>query len=547
MASGQARALRWARGAWGLAALGAAAALGALWLAEQRSVLDVERLGRAPAELEERAREVIAVTTGWSAAAHSARGFEYHQDYLAYLDLIPDLEERRRVRAAGPGPLLFWYRQGVRPLAVSSALGFDAPPVVEEGEIAVRLDAAGRLVEMRRWPRAAEPRQTEEAWAPVFAAAELDPAGFRELYARFVPPVPADARFTWTGESARFPGEEITVDGGTVEGRPTYFRWDGVWRSRVAPPVHDLSTLPRGAFALLALVAGGLAFHHRRAGLDDRRANRRLGWTAAAVAALLLVDAPLRFVRAADPASTIALGGRALAFGGLVWVGALALVPRLAAWPGMVEAWNRWWRGARGLRPEDRGPVQASAVLVGGAAGALLALISGVAWALPVWLGRTTIETAPPVAALAGGWSSLQALLWAHARGLMWTGMFAIALVLLRAVLRVRPLAVAGTVAVVAAFHLPGSRVGWIVVAIYAALWVAVLVRWGLLSAWVATTVDQLFALPLTTTLDHWAAATTLTVLAFLLLLLGGSAWQASRARSVTAPDAQPPDAALAR
>jgi hypothetical protein len=548
-ADGAARALRSARGAWALAALGTVAAIVALVLAEQRSVLDVERLERTPAQLEERAREVIALATGWSASEHSASGFEYHEDYLAYLDLIPDLEERRRVRAAGPGPLLFWYRQSGGALTGSAAganasVGFAAPPLGRQGEIAVRLDAAGRLVELRRWPRASEPRQTEDAWGPVFAAAELDPAGFRELYARFVPPVPADARFTWTGQSARLFGEEITVDGGTVEGRPTYFRWDGAWRSRVAPPVHDLSTLPRGAFALLVLAVGAMAFGHRRAGLDDRPANRRLGWTAVAVAALLVVDAPLRFLREADPASAIALLGRALAFGALVWVGAVALVPRLAAWPGMGEAWSRFWRGGREWSGR---PLRSSSLLVGAAAGCVLAALSGVAWSLPVWMGRSTIETAPPAAALAGGWSSLEALLWALAGGLMWTGLFVLALELLRSVLRVRLLAAVGAAAVIAAVHLPGSRVGWIVVAVYAALWVAVLVRWGLLAAWIATVVDRLFELPLTTSLDHWAAATTLTVLAFLLPLLAWTAWRASRALRLGVPEGQSSNAALAR
>jgi len=500
-------------------------------------VIDTPALTLSPAELRARAQEVIATTTGWSASTELASGFEYAEDYIAYLELIPELEERRRVRREQPPPIWFWYRQGPpRSMAWAAGgltgIGFDSPPLAEPGEIAVRIDASGRLVELRRWPRAAEPRQREDAWEPVFAAAGLEPAGFRELYPRFVPPVPTDSRFTWTGETGLYPGEEIEVEAGTVEGRPTYFRHAGAWRTRVPPPVHDLSTLPRGAFALLVIFAGGLAVMHRRTRRDDRTANRRLAVAGAAVALLVLAHSPSRLLRSLDPASALALAGSCLAVAAAIWVGALALGPRLASWPGVMDAWGGFWSG-RWRRPEVPG-----AVVIGAAGGALLALLAAFAWWLPVWLGRIPVELEPPITGLAGGWSTVDSILRALGRALVWTGFLGLVLELSRTVLRIRLLAAAATVAVTLVVHLPSSPIGWVIVAASSALWVAILVRGGLLAALIAAWVEQMFGLALVTDLGHWAAQTSWGVLTVTFALLVAGAWGVSRAQ---------PAAALAR
>jgi hypothetical protein len=502
-------------------------------LAEPRSVLDPERLAMTPEALRERAREVIATTTGWNATGDHASGFEYAEDYLALLDLIPNLNQRRLARRASPPPIWFWYRQSSRRLTPGAASGlprleFDSPPLGSPGDIAVRLDVEGRLVELRRWPRAAEARQREDAWEPVFAAAGLELTRFREIYPRFVPPVPADARFAWTGETALYEGEEINAEGATVEGRPTFFGYEGVWGTRVPPPVHDLSTLPRGAVGLLALFIGVLAFRHRLAGVDDRLANRNLAVAGGIVAVLVLLQSPGRVLRSLDPAAGLALAGLGLAFAAAVWLGATALGPRLAAWPGVMEGWSALWTGGW------RRPAVASGVLVGAAGGAFLALLGGLAWWLPVWLDRTALETQPPLAGLAGGWAALEALLLALARAVMWTGLFALVLELARTVLRIRLLAALVAVAAMLVVHLPSSPLGWVVMAVHALLWVAILVRWGLLAALVAAWVDQMFGLALVTDLGHWAAHTSWAVLAVTGALLVAGAWAASRAPAST-------------
>ncbi|HVS64676.1 MAG TPA: hypothetical protein VMT85_14370 [Thermoanaerobaculia bacterium] len=523
-------AIRSARAGWALLAVGATAALAALVLSQPRSVIDPASLALSPAELIERAREVIATTTGWSATGDMASGFEYSQDYLAYLDLIPELDERRRARRSSPPPILFWYRQSARRLVPEAGhdllrLGFDSPPVHRPSEIAVRLDAEGRLVELRRWPRASESRQQDDAWEPVFEAAGLELGSFRELYARFVPPVPADARFEWTGESDLFAGEELGVKGATVEGRPTYFRYEGAWGTRVPPPVHDLSTLPRGAVGLLVLFVGGLAWRHRSVGRDDRLANRRLALASGLMALLVLAQSPGRLLRSLDPAYALVLAGLCLTFAAAAWIGAVALGPRLARWPGVMDAWSSFWSGSWRRREV------ASAVLIGACGGGLLALLAGLAWWLPVWLGRTAVETRPAIGGLAGGWAAFEAILLALGRGLLWTGFVALVLELSRMVLRLRLLAAIATAGVVLVLHLPSSPIGWIVMAAYAALWVALLVRWGLLAALIAAWVDEMFDLALVSDLGHWASQTSWGVLAVTFTLLIAGAWGLARAQ----------------
>jgi hypothetical protein len=187
-------------------------------------------------------------------------------------------------------------------------------------------------------------------------------------------------------------------------------------------------------------------------------------------------------------------------------------------WPDVLTAWTRLLSG------HLRDPLVGRDVLLAVPAGLLLSLLSQ---GTTIVLGTRGLLDVPgpylfPLAALLGGRAILTHVLFAVPMGVLSVMFFLLILVLLRVVLR-RPWA-AFLAAVPAIIVLFGNTRGWIDLALaapFVALLLAVLVRWGLLAAALALTVNTLTegtSAPMTIHLGAWyggvALAATLVVLA---------------------------------
>jgi serine/threonine-protein kinase len=203
------------------------------------------------------------------------------------------------------------------------------------------------------------------------------------------------------------------------------------------------------------------------------------------------------------------------------WIGYLAVEPFLRRrWPEVLVTWARLVAG------EFRDPLVGRDMLIGCAAGCLLATWNIGTLLLPEWLGLTPdIVPADVLGVAYGVQEAIPLLVWRVAQSVM-TGLAAVFfLLLLRLALRSRPAAVAAFVLVLSTFAAVSSAHFWlmlITVAVADAVFVLLIVRVGLLAAVAAFYVSGLFIFfPVTGNLRAWyagAGVTALLVLAALAL-----------------------------
>ena len=206
--------------------------------------------------------------------------------------------------------------------------------------------------------------------------------------------------------------------------------------------------------------------------------------------------------------------------GWLCWLGYLAAEPFLRRrWPEVLVTW------ARLLTGEFRDPLVGRDLLVGCAAGPLLAAIGFVSLLLPEWLGQAPDWVPADVLGVAYNvQAAVSLLVWRSAQSVM-AGLTSVFLLLvLRLGLRSERAAVAVFVLATTAFVGTGSGNFWIASlsgAAQIALFVLLLVRVSLLAAVVGFYVTGLFILfPVTADLRAWYAGAGVTA----LLVLAGLA-----------------------
>ena len=275
----------------GLLAFGAMSVLvGFLMVATDHAGLP-QRAGMTepPEAMTRKARDLLALLGHPGEPADEVGRYEPHQEWITPAQRTDPFWYRKA--ADRPGGVVFFYRSSPEPLiqTFSSEVTWSNPSPVAPGTAAVRLDTAGRLLELQVVPPArpdGSPTATGTRWAaPLFAAAGLDPALFTPTDPARTPPTACDAQAAWAGTWGDGSDTQVRVEAGAYRGKPVWFR---VELPTTGPehPTDPTKAPPLGVvFFILALIglAGLLAWRNVRRGRGDRVTARRLatilgGW-----------------------------------------------------------------------------------------------------------------------------------------------------------------------------------------------------------------------------------------------------------------------------
>jgi hypothetical protein len=534
-ASGSSEGLE-VRAAWTLLAIVLAGAVAAVGVAS-RALFWAVPPDKSPQVLSERARETLAGLGYIEPPADRASGFEVDLEQLRYVQTHDPARARWSQR--DPSLVRFWYRESPQPLETwrfpfqygnVSRIGPADPPLAVTGMALIRLDPAGRLTHLVVVPPSAGEAVNvlRPDWTAFLARAGFDPASWKAVTPEQNPPVYADSRAAWEGTWPNRPDLPVRIEAAALGGRTVYFEVVYPWTrpSHAAPALltaTDRSALVAIFLALGAMLAGAVVVAQRnvRAGRGDRRGALRLSGFVFAAMSVSWFFGERHVATLWEVALLLSALSWALLAAVACWIGYLAVEPFLRRrWPEVLITW------ARLLGGEFRDPLVGRDVLIGCAAGCVLATLGIGTVLLPERLGAL-----PPIvpADLLGVAYSVQEavpiLVWRLAQSVM-TGLAAVFfLLLLRLALRSRAAAVAAFVVTVSALPIAGAGNLWIAFAIEVVLnvlFVLLITRIGLLAAVVTFYVTGLFIFfPVTDNLRAWyagAGVTALLVLAALAL-----------------------------
>jgi serine/threonine-protein kinase len=485
---------------------------------------------RPAAVLEDRAREVVARLGYEPEPVDHAVGWAVDGDYITHTRRTDATTARWDGLATGVPPVLqFWYRQSPRVLVSQSSTGkiyWGEPSWWVSGSIQMRLDTRGRLLSFYAIPPQVDPRPGETSpapadFAPLFEEAGLEMARFEPVPSQWAPPFESDVRQAWEGSWPERPEIAVRIEGASYRGRPVAFYPVAPWTR----PHHDVPFFQRAAdrvanaatiavFVVLVTAAGFLARRHLRTGRADRAGAARValtvfglgavGWT---LAAHHLPFSPEQLGIAVHGLSSV------LFVAAVVWILYLALEPFVRRlWPHALISWSRL------LATGTRDPVVARDLLVGLAAGGVVACLIVSLLRLPGWLGRAPAQPAwnnVALDALLGLRYSLSSVAYQPLASVgVAMGSFLI-LALARLLLRREWLAalvyiaVFGTIEGLRWRDLPlawGMPLAWLIVAEFA--WIAL--RFGLLAfVMLSFASDLMISLTTTADLSSWTSEPT--------------------------------------
>ena len=494
-----------------------------VWMSRYTTLAGFVTMDKGTAVLAERAR-AIARNLGYTdRPADYAYGYESDADYLRYINEHDRSPMRwQALRGGQPAALGFWYRESVRDL-VPATSAIDAigevtqqqPPTTVSGMVSVRMDLAGRLTGLT-----AVPPQIEEVsadarppdWAALFAEAGLPIAQFSPAMPMRVPPVYADIRAAWEGVYPDRPEIRIQVEAAAALGRPVYLEIVAPWTPpRPLEPNRFLTAADRARYAFgaslgLLIFAGAvlLARRNLRLGRGDRRGAFRLSLFVGTVG--LIVNS-LRAHHVADLPAEWDLGemfNAQIAYSAFIsWIFYIALEPHVRrVWSETLIGWSRLLTG------RFRDPLVGRDILIGTLAGILLTWMVQLDSVAPAWFGLPPpIPAVASVQQLLGGRHALgEMVMWLRSAVGLGLGLL-FSLFLFHLLLRRREIAAAAMILFLAASPSPGfpALVGGhpIVDFVFRGLWAAgfvfVLARLGLLAAIVSLFVSFLTTLGLIT------------------------------------------------
>jgi serine/threonine protein kinase len=339
--------------------------------------------------LRHKSREILA-SLGYAAEPHdTAAGFNYDDDYVAYLTKKDKPGSAwNRVLTEDPPMLQFWYRQSpeemmangfsntsITPGVVTSS----DPPAIFSGMINLKLDPTGRLLYFHAMPPEREDQaQAPKApnWQPLFSAAGLNVADFQPSTPSWNGLASADTRAAWDG---KWPGNSrpLHIEAAALHGRPVLFRLSGPWTApgRMPPPEQTTSERASeifGTIFILLLISAGiwLAYRNYSRGKGDRRAAWRLAWVVFLLEiALFLFQAHLKFSGNSLFLLLLAVS-TGLFMSGFMWTLYLALEPYVRSkWPQTIVSWSRVMAG------KIRDPLVGRDILYGTLMGAVWVLV----------------------------------------------------------------------------------------------------------------------------------------------------------------------------
>jgi serine/threonine-protein kinase len=521
--------------AWALLAMVVAGAVAAASLGSRGMLWGQIARDTPPAALAEIARQTLASLGHAGQPVDRASGFEVDPEQLRYVRARDPL--RWRSARHDPSVVRFWYRESPRALEawrypfqygnVSRVTPAD-PPLQIAGMALVRLDSRGRLTHLLVVPAAAGTggRGAEPDWPSLLTSLGFDPKAWTPAAPRRNPPVYADTRAAWAGTWPDAPDLPVRLEAAALGGRTVYFEAVYPWTPPPRTPSTLLTPTERAAIVtLLAVLAATFAAvaivarRNVRAGRGDRRGALRLSGFVFAAMIVSWFFGESHVATLWEVALVLMALSSALLMAGVCWLAYLAVEPFLRrGWPDVLVTWTRVVTG------EIRDPQVGRDVLVGCAAGALLAAVSIVGHNPPERLGLPQHVTFADFYGVAYGLQTVVPLLvWRSAQSVMASLVCVFLLLLLRRLLRSPR---AATIALVlAGSALAGAGTGqfWLAFANTAVLlgpFVVLLVRFGLLAAVVQFYVwGLLIFFPVTADLGAWYAGAGLTALLVLAAL----------------------------
>jgi len=485
--------------AWAL--LGGALAMMALafFLTGKTHLLEQVPLDKAPAYLEERAREVVRDLGYTEPPRDSASDFSIDRDYLRYLARTDRQGARERLAAEEPNAVDFWYRQSPDFLiGWNIGVYYNEPPVQVPGMVNLRLDAQGRLRHLLAVPSdftEDEASANDPDWGALFEVAGFDLADFQPVEPAWPPPFYADSRAAWEGFYPSAPDVPIRIEAAAFHGLPVSFRIVEPWTEPYAP--QDVvrgfwETASRIAYRLIFVLtlvgATILAFRNVRLG----RADTKNAFRVAAFMMILRLGVWLIGAHHIPGQTEMHHFNVSFAFAcsysAMVWLYYVAMEPYLRRfWPRMLVSWMRLLDG------RFRDPLVGRDVLVGCLYGWLFAVVFHVYVLAPPSLGLQAFDPAfvfGPVPAFTGIPQVFVRILWLLKEAVESNLLFLVILLLLRLALRRSWLAILAWVVVLVIWMNPsgvGLAYDKAALVTFILMYLAVLLRFGLLSVVVGT------------------------------------------------------------
>jgi serine/threonine-protein kinase len=353
-------------------------------------------LDRPPAVLVDRAREIIQ-RFGYTDPPYDSTWFVtfdgFYLPYVAQRD-----QSARRWDALESMPVVFLiYRQSPRalvPYTFSSRVAWSQPPDDVSGMANCVVDRKGRLVVFAATPPhyvGQDPPSVDVDWAAAFAEARLDMAAFKAVPPKWVPPMACDRRVAWEGNYPSTPPIPVHIEAASFQGKPVYFNirgpWDVPYRQTILRPTLGEHVAQGLASALLLLVVASavlLARRHWRAGRGDPTGAARLAAFVFVVLTASWVASAHHADRVQDEVGLVVLATSLHTFiAATSWAVYMALEPYVRRrWPHMLISWTRVLAG------RIRDPLVGRDVLIGAAAGSIIALLQYMEVMLPVWAGQ---------------------------------------------------------------------------------------------------------------------------------------------------------------
>jgi hypothetical protein len=495
----------------------AASLMVSAWLWPRSNTYGLARLEASPDVLAGRARQ-IAKGFGYPAPGDRAYWIHTEFDFIDYhLKAGPSTVQRRTLPDTRPGTVSLHYRETPRSFSLPAFMSqvTDAQPSHDEpGMVDVHVDGHGRLQLFQAVPpdKIDEPAQaTLVDWRPVFEAAGLDPAGFREVTPTVTPPVSSDERKEWVEAQPKQADKPMRVGGAAFAGRVVWFDLIGPWEKPawIGRPWRTNEGIMGVINLLILLGLLGLGVFLVRRNLKTGRGDRRGALRVAGIIGLSQLASWLLSARA--PASTAGyqgwiFAGISLALGqaGFVWAVYLGIEPYVRRkWPHVLIGWSRLLTG------RWRDPLVGRDVLTGVLLGLGIWVLNGLSDSLASFVNMSDSVTQlydsrvfPIGTASALGWlASLPVL--ALSNGVFIIGiLFVLRLVLRRDWLAAVAFALLLTVpSLLAGNHPFLVLIGFCMVGLLA----MALVRWGLLAFSVCLLVNSLEpAMPILAAAGCW-------------------------------------------
>jgi serine/threonine-protein kinase len=361
-------------------------------------------LNRRPEVLAQQAQDLLTSLCHQGPPSDWTWHYLYDVGYLRHIrDTDPSPGRWDGLRTQQPTAVIFFYRQSPRPLLafasstpgddLSSVSALDPPPVVP-GMAGVELDGQGRLLSLYVIPLQHDTTKPGPPpdWAKLFTAAGLDISQFRRADPEWNSLVDADVRVAWTGTYPGRPDLPLRIEAGAWRGKPVLFKMIAeAW----AKPEREPTSMPPFWFAVFAiLIVGGpiLAARNLWLGRGDARGAccialafvliQTLGWA---------VEGGLSFSDSGLYAFVVFVGQWSLwaAIFGMFYLAVEPTVRR--RWPWRLVASGRLLDGRL------RDPLVGRDLLVGLAAGTVIALLPRLASIAAGWFGPPPIPLTIPV------------------------------------------------------------------------------------------------------------------------------------------------------